>query len=102
MNLSKLKKRLTPSFLRKQSEAEQLSAGLNQVCYEFTLESSQKLDLDAVRKIILLNPWSLADVPNIDLLDADNRNVWAISFNVLSTEKGKEIEDLIRIYLENI
>ncbi len=96
MNLSKWSRRLIPSFLKKQREVKHVANGLDHLCYEFTIESSQKIDVDAIRKTILISPWSLIGKPVIDRKENENQSVWTISFYVLSSEKGKEIEDSIR------
>lgn len=101
MNLSKWSRRLIPSFLKKQKEVKHVPNGLDHLCYEFTIESPQKMDVDAIRKTILVSPWSLIGKPVIDRKGNENQSVWTISFYVLSSEKGKEIEDSLRTFLSN-
>lgn len=91
MKWNQIGKQLTPPFLRRKREEKPMAKGMDHL-YTFSMDiENRKLNVTEVRKCILMNPWSI--IANMSITFTDNSAT--ISFRVLSTVKGKEIEKLI-------
>lgn len=65
---------------------------------DLEITKGTSIPLTKILKLILLNPWSALGTPVIDSnINDDGKTLLRITFKILKEEKGKEIEQGIRL-----